>query len=149
MTFTVLSVDAASGTMVIDWGHTILNHYIPQQVLNDTGLDSAAVLSILEALRPVAPDPVAIPDSLSGLVQEVSAEEVERAWRDNELAAVTWLRDRHRDQLEIAVATTLSADQFTELLMYMQQLRDWPQSDAFPDSTQRPVAPPWIADQSQ
>lgn len=76
------------------------------------------------------------------------AEMVERAWRDTELASIVWLRDRHRDQLELGVETTLTADQFEELLTYMQTLRDWPQSEAFPDTSQRPVAPTWIADQT-
>ncbi|MFV3383130.1 phage tail assembly chaperone [Pseudomonas sp. NY15354] len=75
--------------------------------------------------------------------------EDERRWRDSALSPLVWLRDRHRDQLEIGAATTLTPEQFAELLGYMQQLRDWPQSEAFPDSAQRPVAPPWIADQAQ
>lgn len=73
----------------------------------------------------------------------------ERAWRDGELAGLVWLRDRHRDQLEIQVPTTLSGEQFTELLVYMQDLRDWPQSTDFPDSEHRPVAPDWIAEQAK
>lgn len=68
----------------------------------------------------------------------------ERAWRDSELASLIWLRDRHRDQQEIGGDTTLSADQFAELLVYMQALRDWPQSPDFPDSDKRPVGPSWI-----
>ncbi|MEN5239106.1 phage tail assembly chaperone [Pseudomonas sichuanensis] len=72
----------------------------------------------------------------------------ERQWRDTELAALVWLRDRHRDQLEIGGQTTLTPEQFTELLIYMQQLRDWPQSPEFPESSARPVAPPWIAEQT-
>lgn len=74
--------------------------------------------------------------------------ELERQWRDAELLAVTWLRDRHRDQLDIGADTTLSAEQFAELLVYMQHLRDWPQNDAFPAIDQRPVPPPWIAEQA-
>ncbi|MEW9903416.1 phage tail assembly chaperone [Pseudomonas putida] len=74
--------------------------------------------------------------------------ELERQWRDGELAAVTWLRDRHRDQLDVGAVTTLSPEQFNELLQYLQALRDWPQSQAFPDIEQRPVAPPWIAEQT-
>lgn len=74
--------------------------------------------------------------------------ELERHWRDGELAAVTWLRDRHRDQLDVGAVTTLSPEQFNELLQYLQALRDWPQSQAFPDIEQRPVAPPWIAEQT-
>lgn len=74
---------------------------------------------------------------------------LERAWRDGELQGVMWLRERHRDQVEIGGDTTLTAEQFSELLVYMQQLRDWPQSEAFPASDHRPVAPPWIAEQTQ
>lgn len=72
--------------------------------------------------------------------------ENERRWRDSMLNPLVWLRDRHRDQLEIGAATTLTPEQFAELLEYMQQLRDWPQSEAFPDSAQRPMAPSWIAE---
>ncbi|MGG7634179.1 phage tail assembly chaperone [Pseudomonas sp. ES1] len=75
--------------------------------------------------------------------------ELERRWRDGELLAVTWLRDRHRDQIDIGADTTLTPDQFNALLVYMQALRDWPQSEAFPDSNHRPAAPPWIAEQPQ
>lgn len=73
----------------------------------------------------------------------------ERAWRDAELTSVTWLRERHRDQQELGVDTTLSAEQFVELLAYMQALRAWPQSSDFPDSAHRPTAPRWIADQTE
>lgn len=66
---------------------------------------------------------------------------VERAWRDGELAQWLWLRDRHRDQLDQAGDTTLTSEQFSALLIYLQALRDWPQSNAFPDLSARPVPP--------
>lgn len=68
----------------------------------------------------------------------------ERAWRDAELASVMWLRERHRDQQETGGSTTLSGDQFAELLAYLQALRDWPQSSDFPNSLFRPEPPSWI-----
>ena len=68
----------------------------------------------------------------------------ERAWRDGQLDGLVWLRDRHRDQLEIGVTTTLMSEQFAELLVFMQALRDWPQSEAFPDTSARPVAPVFL-----
>ncbi len=71
----------------------------------------------------------------------------ERGWRDDVLSSVMWLRERHRDQAEIGTATTLTEDQFNQLLVYMQALRDWPQSTDFPDVQRRPAAPPWIAEQ--
>lgn len=75
--------------------------------------------------------------------------DLEREWRDGELAAVKWLRERHRDQVEIAFPTTLTGQQFVELLTYMQELRDWPQATDFPDSQNRPVAPQWVAEQAE
>ena len=68
----------------------------------------------------------------------------ERKWRDDALSLAQGLRDRHRDQIEIDVPTTLTAEQFTELLVYMQALRDWPQSSSFPDQTTRPESPSWL-----
>lgn len=73
----------------------------------------------------------------------------ERSWRNGELSAAMWQRERHRDQQEIGGDTTLSAAQFAELLVYMQALRDWPQSPEFPDIEHRPPAPAWIAEQTQ
>ena len=75
---------------------------------------------------------------------QLNTESLERAWRDAELAELVWLRDRHRDQLEIGAATTLSAEQFSELLLFMQALRDWPQSEVFPDVSARPVPPAFL-----
>ncbi|QIH07168.1 phage tail protein [Pseudomonas sp. BIOMIG1BAC] len=74
---------------------------------------------------------------------------VERAWRDGEFAGVLWLRERHRDQLEVSANPTLSVEQFQELLTYIQALRDWPQSKAFPDTDHRPNPPPWLAEQTR
>lgn len=73
----------------------------------------------------------------------------ERQWRDAELASVMWLRERHRDQLEIEAPTSIDGEQFKELLTYMQALRDWPQSPDFPQIEHRPVLPPWIAEQTE
>lgn len=72
----------------------------------------------------------------------------ERAWRDTVIQQIGWLRDRHRDELDQNRATTLAAEQFNELLVYIQQLRDWPQAEHFPDTGQRPTAPHWLTPQS-
>ncbi|WP_295466604.1 XkdW family protein [uncultured Pseudomonas sp.] len=69
----------------------------------------------------------------------------ERAWRDAELGETEWQVARHRDELDAGTTTTLSADQFAELLAYRQALRHWPAAKAFPDGTSRPVAPTWLA----
>ncbi|HWD30934.1 MAG TPA: hypothetical protein VG536_05075 [Pseudomonas sp.] len=74
---------------------------------------------------------------------------IERLWRATELGTRQWLRDRHRDELDLGRPTTLSNEQFVELLAYLQTLRDWPLAQDFPDRAKRPVAPPWIAEQTQ
>ena len=75
--------------------------------------------------------------------------EAERAWRDQVMLPAFSLRDRHRDEIDLGIATTLSAEQFADLLSYVQLLRAWPQSPAFPDVQQRPIAPPWITEKTQ
>ncbi|MDM3888343.1 phage tail assembly chaperone [Pseudomonas sp. BCRC 81390] len=69
---------------------------------------------------------------------------IERAWRDAEITLYQWLRDRHRDELDLGRPTTFSDVQFLELLNYLQRLRDWPQDQHFPDRSARPVSPDWI-----
>lgn len=80
-------------------------------------------------------------------VDELAA--AERLWRDGQVSTTEWLVTRHRDELDMQQATTLTAEQFTTLLTYRQALRDWPQSEAFPDTQQRPIAPAWIAEQNR
>ncbi|MEN5244297.1 phage tail protein [Pseudomonas atacamensis] len=77
----------------------------------------------------------------------VERAEEERGWRDEQISAILWLRERHRDQLDLNQSSTLTADQFNELLNYIRQLRDWPQSSDFPLTQARPVKPEWIAKQ--
>lgn len=75
--------------------------------------------------------------------------DVARAWRDAEIVRVIWLRDRHRDEVEISEETTISAEQYAELLMYIKALRDWPATPDFPSEGSRPLAPEWVANQTQ
>ena len=87
-----------------------------------------------------------MPPSLP-VVSQVEQQADGRAWRDNAIESVKWLRERHRDELDLALEPTFSTEQFKELLLYMQALRDWPQSPDFPDIELRPIAPSWIAEQ--
>jgi len=98
------------------------------------------VITLNDKGVPVLSEPVAAPVDMSAK---------EREWRDAQMQSVMWLRERHRDQQEIGGSTTLSGDQFADLLVYMQDLRDWPQSPDFPDSEHRPMAPAWITDQTE
>lgn len=73
----------------------------------------------------------------------------ERAWRDSQLSIYGALRDRHRDELELNRATTITAEQYEQLLVLLQSLRDWPQSEHFPDPEYRPAPLPWITSQAE
>lgn len=73
----------------------------------------------------------------------------ERNWRDSEIRSTEWLVARHREEQELELAPTLNAEQFPMLLSYRQALRDWPQASSFPSSESRPIAPLWLAEQSQ
>ncbi|QSL90427.1 phage tail assembly chaperone [Pseudomonas atacamensis] len=70
----------------------------------------------------------------------------ERAWRDLRLAETDGVVSRHRDEVEAGGATTLTAEQYTELQAYRQELRKWPQGEEFPLVDHRPVAPTWLVD---
>ena len=75
--------------------------------------------------------------------------EFAREWRNQVLASTEWLMTRQRDEQDMGRPTTLTAEQFTQLLGYRQELRDWPQSSDFPTAEHRPLAPEWIAGQVQ
>ena len=78
-------------------------------------------------------------------ISELSASE--RLWRDEQLLVTDGVVTRHRDERDIGQATTLTAEQYSELLAYRQELRNWPQDQAFPDSpNRRPAAPSWLAE---
>lgn len=68
----------------------------------------------------------------------------ERGWRECQLSACQWLRERHRDEEDLGRPTSLGQERFIELLTYIQALRDWPQNPDFPDAQYRPPAPDWI-----
>lgn len=73
----------------------------------------------------------------------------ERAWRNFEILRVQWIRDRHRDEQELSRPASITSEQFSGLLDYMQMLRDWPEQQEFPAEQFRPVQPAWISEQTQ
>lgn len=74
---------------------------------------------------------------------------IERLWRNQRLSETDNVVTRHRDEKELNLALTLTPEQFAELLVYRQALRDWPQAASFPAIEFRPVAPSWITEQVQ
>ncbi len=70
----------------------------------------------------------------------------ERAWRDTQLATTDPLVMRHRDELELDEATTLTSEQYGQLQAYRAKLRNWPESSQFPSVDRRPNGPDWLSD---
>lgn len=102
--------------------------------------DSAVAVGWLnvggELVAPIAP--------IEGPIELAAAG---RAWRDEAIESVKWLRERHRDEVDLGLGTRLSAVQFRELLEYLQSLRDWPQDKGFPAPESRPAPPLWMTEQ--
>ncbi|AVO60666.1 hypothetical protein C6Q18_22875 [Pseudomonas chlororaphis subsp. piscium] len=109
-----------------------------ERVMLLTGEASGQSIVLNDQGRPVLVEPTPDPEAIANQ---------ERFWRDAELDSVKWLRERHRDELELAIQTSLTAAQYSELLAYVQLLRDWPQSPNFPSQEYRPTEPGWIAEQ--
>jgi hypothetical protein len=84
--------------------------------------------------------------SIPATLDELKA--IERAWRDGAISATEWLSTRHREEVDGGRSTTLTPEQYAELLSYRQDLRDWPESPAFPDQVSRPSEPAWLAEQT-
>lgn len=69
-----------------------------------------------------------------------------RSFRDGHISAVLWMRERHSDELELGKETTLTPEQYTALLTYIQALRDLPAQPGAPwdgggDATPWPELP--------
>ncbi|QIY81517.1 phage tail assembly chaperone [Chromobacterium violaceum] len=64
--------------------------------------------------------------------------------RDNLLQGCQWLVQRHRDQIDASIATTLTTAQYAQLQSYRESLRNLPQQSGFPDSITWPSPPGFI-----
>lgn len=79
---------------------------------------------------------LADPKSPSG---DELAEQV-RQDRDSRLTSTNWLVERHKEQIDAGISTTLTADQYKNLLIYRQALRDVPAQAGFPTTINWPTS---------
>ncbi|MCS4282467.1 hypothetical protein M2396_000732 [Pseudomonas sp. BIGb0278] len=122
---------------------------IPADAVEISDEDYNGLLSQLTAGKRIVPGDDGFPCAVDQVLPtEEQTTGRERAWRDAQLLEFGGLRDRHRDEQDLGRETTLNGEQFGELLGYLQALRDWPQSENFPVLEHRPIAPPWIVDQT-
>ncbi|WP_270809047.1 phage tail assembly chaperone [Aeromonas sp. QDB08] len=68
-----------------------------------------------------------------------------RADRDVILSSSMWIAERHRGQVALGVETSIKTEQYTELLTYHQELRDWPSQPGWPD-IDMPPEPDWLTE---
>lgn len=61
-----------------------------------------------------------------------------RRERDRMLEAAAGRRDRYRDEIELGIDPT---EPLEPLLEYIQNLRDVPQQEGFPDNVEWPIVP--------
>jgi len=119
-----------------------------EQIPDDaTAISEELYLSLLQGEssgKTIGVDSQGRPTLIAPVVDQNAQVNQERAWRDTEIDRLKWLRERHRDEQDLTLVTTLTSEQFCELLAYIQQLRSWPQSKTFPQIKDRPVAPIWI-----
>lgn len=70
-----------------------------------------------------------------------------REKRDGYLSICDAITNRHRDQVDASLDTTLTNAQYLEVLVLKQALRDIPQQSGFPDSITWPTVPTFLQSQ--
>jgi len=61
--------------------------------------------------------------------------------RDSAINGVWWRIQRYESQKNLGVATTETSTTYQSLLQYVEDLRNWPTTSGFPDTSTMPVAP--------
>ncbi|MGS4930350.1 hypothetical protein ACVDHJ_01745 [Aeromonas sp. 25-281] len=92
---------------------------------------------VVSSDKPWRAVPVAITD-------EMKAADARRR-RDDAITSVMWVAERHRDQTQLQIDTSISEAQFVDLLAFIQVLRDWPALPGWPD-IDIPLPPDWLAE---
>lgn len=75
-------------------------------------------------------------------VDDITDEEIGdgvRVLRDLKFGETSFLVERHREELELGVPTTLSPSEYQDVLQYRQELRDLPSQEGFPHECQWPA----------
>lgn len=84
--------------------------------------------------RPVAVEPP--PPSVEALAAQA------RRRRDQEIAGIQWLVERHRGEQALGLTTTLTDEDYRLVLQHAQDLRDVPEQENFPAAIDWPALPP-------
>lgn len=123
------------------YDHAIHGDNIPDDAVEITQEQHAALLQGQSDGRLITADENGFPilvDPPGPTPEQLSARA--RAKRDTKLTATNWLVERHREEQETGT-TTLTAQEYSDLLAYRQALRDVPQQAGFHEAINWPVAP--------
>lgn len=71
--FKILDINPIGGSVLIDWGFGVYNHNIPIEIIENMDITEKQILEILERERPTPPEPLVLPKSFLGLVNEEAA----------------------------------------------------------------------------
>jgi hypothetical protein len=69
-----------------------------------------------------------------------------RLIRDRMISMIEWRKERHRDELELSLSTTLSNQQYLDLLAYIQNLRECLDGLSDPSELEWPSKPAFITE---
>ncbi|MFI3272771.1 MAG: phage tail assembly chaperone [Pseudomonadota bacterium] len=108
-----------AGVRVLKDNEVLLDGAIVKLAWNEEVVDGVVVEKVFPTVEPTP------------LTTEQLAERVRRM-RDDRITSCNWIVSRHAKQMDLGVATTLTANEYTAWLTYRQELRDLPSEDGFP-----------------
>ena len=89
--------------------------------------------------------------NMSEALEEISVKSINKMETKNMLVEISfrfeqtrWLVERHEEQLKLGIVTSLTTDQYNELLMYRQGLRGVNNQTNFPVSVNWPNKPDFL-----
>jgi len=108
---------------------------IPDDCVEITDEYKAYLLSTESSSKRIVPDGKGYPVIEDVVISDENKAVIERAWRDSELVRADIELNKVQDSDRKAVSTVASWRE------YRKALRDWPESENFPNSRKRPSSP--------
>lgn len=117
-------------------------HDLPDDIVPLSAEDHARILDELSTGRVLAVDAEGAPvttDPLPPSIDELATRA--RLRRDQAINDIQWLIERHRGEIALQRAPTLTNEDYLLVLQHIQDLRDLPEQEGFPISIDWPVLP--------
>lgn len=117
-------------------------HDLPDDVVDVSKDDHARLMSELSQGREliIGPDGYPVTAEPAAPTREQLASTARRR-RDDEIAAILWLIERHRSELSLQRSTTLTDEDYILVHQHAQDLRDVPEQEGFPHDIEWPTLP--------